>query len=267
MVDKLQLILQHAFEAPVWKMTLGDDTGRLILSTRDADAHEVSYHALDLATGELLWEGLGFEQSWWTELHYDQAGVLVFSLQEDSMNPENKTWFGIDANSHELCWQLDDFHATGLAGDYLTGWYRSTDEAGALRYFELKSGREISAKALTLPKAEESANNVLQYPLHYSEESEHFALFSKYLTRQLQVAPRGAVDYLETTEGVILSGYFATGKKLENFLLVISHEGDTLLYDTLGKNLSGLASETFMLYQGQLWYMKNKNELIGYAFG
>lgn len=264
MAVKVQQLFHLTFGAPIWSMTLSDDARLLLISIRDEHAHEVTYQALDLQRGGLLWEGLSFEESWWTSLHACHNEVLVFSAQHDQQNPDNKSYFGLQLHTQELCWQLDDFHLHEVGNRGLSGWYLQ-DEPGTLRYFDLATGEESKPKTLSLAADQQDHTKEVQFPLHYTEESGHFDTFKRYLRHSIQAEPKGAIDYLELPRVVIMSGYVAMAKKLENFLLMLSAEGETLLYDTLGKELTGLAADTFFVCQGQLLYIKNKNELIGYA--
>lgn len=264
MVDKLQQILHYAAAGQVWKMTLDETGGRLYIAVRNEEAHEVQFHAFDLNKAQLLWEGLSFENSWWTELHEVAGNVMIFSTMHDSQNPSERTWFGLDGEEHHLLWQMDDFYFEQAGAEVFCGWSRSDEEAKRC-FYRLIDGEEIGNKALPLEKNSPAENIPVSFPLHYSEESPHFATFGRYIRHFLQAEPRGAVDYLELEHRLILSGYVGVGKKLENFLLVLNKEGEQLHYDTLGTELPGIASDTFMVWDKLLIYVKHKNELHGYA--
>ena len=245
-------------------MTLEPASGLLYLTERDEAAHEVRFHAFDLDKGELLWEGLSFENSWWTELHEVIGDVMIFSTLHDSQNPEERSWFGLDSSEHHLLWQKDDFYFEQAGADAFCGWDRH-DESATRCFYDLRDGREIANKALPLEKNFVTENIPLAFPLQYSEESPHFGTFGRYIRHFLQAEPRGVVDYLELDQSLVLSGYMGVGKKLENFLLVLSREGEQLHYDTLGTDLPGIASDTFMVWKKLLIYVKHKNELRGYV--
>lgn len=69
-----------------------DKTLRVILlEMRDGDQKEVSFAALNVKTGEVLWEGLQLEENWWISMAGVSNGFLYFSeFEKDNAIPKVK---------------------------------------------------------------------------------------------------------------------------------------------------------------------------------
>jgi Domain of unknown function (DUF4905) len=57
---------EHQFEGKIWNTAFGENTA--VLEIRDEDTRQVSFSALDLQSGKILWRDFRPEKSWWLAL-------------------------------------------------------------------------------------------------------------------------------------------------------------------------------------------------------
>ncbi|MBD0403312.1 DUF4905 domain-containing protein [Flammeovirga sp. EKP202] len=72
---------KYTFEAHgiIWRVMYDHTIGVILLEMRDGDQKEVSFAALEVKTGIVLWEGLQLEENWWISMAGVKDGFLYFS--------------------------------------------------------------------------------------------------------------------------------------------------------------------------------------------
>ena len=63
---------------------------------------------------------------------------------------------------------------------------------------------------------------------------------------------------------IFISFYVAIKEGLENYLTIFDDQGQLILNEMIGTNLSGIGVGTFFIRNCYLFYVKNKIELVTY---
>jgi hypothetical protein len=105
-------------------------------------------------------------------------------------------------------------------------------------------------------------NFYLRNSSHYNTENKFLGKIAGFVFALSNKQPEGPMDYLEYKGKIIVSFYTKEGEKLVNYLLVVNEEGNILLLDQIGTEISGIGLDTFFLYKDLLIFIKNKKELV-----
>ncbi|WP_281614528.1 DUF4905 domain-containing protein [Flammeovirga sp. SubArs3] len=72
---------KYNFEAhgQVWRVMYDESISTLLVEMRDPEKKEVSFAALNLYSGDVLWEGLQMDESWWVTMAGVKDGMLYFT--------------------------------------------------------------------------------------------------------------------------------------------------------------------------------------------
>lgn len=101
-----------------------------------------------------------------------------------------------------------------------------------------------------------------QFPMHpylYEDGTDYHQTVSSFLSLELPLS----CEYLEHEENIILSYYLRSGKVFNRFLLVLK-EGKKYLKETQDVGIKGFAAGAFFVLDGNVFYVKNGNEICIY---
>ena len=222
---------------------------------------QVSFVRVD-ARGEVVWRVSPWPDRWWVHLAGVAGNFALVREYADDQSPEHQHFHVLDLAQGEVLLGVDNFSFLGAQDTTVYGYLRS-GEASQTAALNLPSG-EITV-GIVVPETWPE-NNPVDRPFLYRDEDAGFGTVSAFVKQyQDQTAVLGA-EYLETNRGVGLSFYLAEGKQaFANWLWWLSPQGDLLHQECLGRGLSGIGQDTFWKYKDHLFYIKNKQELIGYA--
>ena len=212
---------------------------------------------MDYRTGQFHWRDVVFEEPWWINLAGASGDVVLFTIYTDTHNPDAKSLLAYHLNRQNVLWWQNDFSVTSISRHSVTG-------------YALKLGlREITLDLVTGEKRvpsiidESEQNFPVMRPFHYLEGSENFNTVKSFLQHKFNLSPLAGIDYLEHDNLIFISCYIQYDG-LANFLIVVSTQGDVLLYEKTGEALKGIGMDTFFVLEGSLIFVKNKHELIRY---
>ncbi|MBB6459887.1 DUF4905 domain-containing protein [Flammeovirga kamogawensis] len=78
-MDKLQLNYSFKAHGLIWRVMYSASLKVILLEMRDGERKEVSFAALNVVSGKVLWEGLQLDDSWWVSMAGVKDGFLYFS--------------------------------------------------------------------------------------------------------------------------------------------------------------------------------------------
>lgn len=252
---KLQNHFSQVFQGDIWQQSLSGN--HLLLTIRDQEQLKVSFSLVELSTGDLLFEGLSFEEDWWISTYHFFENTIVFQVYEDSQDMDRKHYFALDIETKEIIWELDKVQATGRHGYFLQ--LKSMEAGEVLFYLDIRSGETFSNQPEIY--STETISDPGRHPLHYVEEGDYFDTMSAFGTRKLGKTLVGACDYLEYQGLIFLAFHYQDGKGLTNELVVLDPEKGILLQQTLCEGLAGLTSGAFFIVHEQLIFVEGKNTL------
>ena len=70
----MEEILNHNFKGKIWNTTFSKEY--CVLEIRDELTRQVNFSCINLLTGNILWENLKPDKSWWLSL----VGIFLFSI-------------------------------------------------------------------------------------------------------------------------------------------------------------------------------------------
>lgn len=256
MTGRPRFHFSHHFTGVIWNTVAVPESSILLLEIRDHHQKTVSFSALDYRENKFLWRDFYLEESWWVNLAAVVGDVMLFTIYLETQNPDKKGMLAYRLQDRTLCWWNNDFSLTSVGTDRVTGF---SSRFGAKEIaLDLQSGKEVPVRA-------EAAVGVpsLIRPVQYAEGTAHFETVKTFLSRNLNLLPVTALEYLEHDAQIIIS-YYTAQDGLANDLLVVGDNGDVLLHEKLGEQLKGIGLDTFFMLSGCLFFVKNREELVSY---
>ena len=240
MPKKLTPIYVFTFPAPVWK-TIVDEKGTcLFLELRDAKSQTVRFAALNLSSGELLWDDftLAISEGWPT-LHCANDQYLIFQVFTDTHNPEKKAYYAIEISTQQLIQPKTQPSIRNLID-------RQNNQKNTNRQ-----------------------NNGFLQPFFYSEDQPYFATVASFIESLGLTRPVGGCEYAEH-DNFICIAYYVPGKPakssgLANYLLILDQQGGILLHECLEASVPQIGLGIFFIAKNQLIVVQHQRQLVSYA--
>jgi len=104
--------------------------------------------------------------------------------------------------------------------------------------------------------------NTALYPFQYLDGEPDFDTVQRFLSTRFDATPRLGAEYLEQDDLVIISFYTGNPAAFINRLVIVNSTGKCLYEDEIGMNLKGIGVNTFFVASGNLFFVKNKSELV-----
>ena len=243
---------EHQFEGKIWNTAFGENTA--VLEIRDENTRKVSFSALDLLNGKILWQDLRPEKSWWLALVGVFSDYLILHKYSSQQKPEPKGLLILNVQTSEVIQKIDDWIFFNCRENMLTVYQLDGNNLPVYQEIILERVRKDSFKA-KLPR------NLS--PTHYPEDSPHFPAIFNFLYRLIGIEAQKGIDYLEIDNKIVISYYIYSNKLFQNYLLVITHDRQILLNDLIATT-EGIGIDTFTLQSDTLLYVKNENYFVGY---
>ncbi len=243
---------EHKFEGKIWNTAFCENTA--VLEIRDENTRQVSFSALDLQNGEILWRDLRPEKSWWLALVGIFGDYLILHKYSSQQKPEPKGLLILNVLTSEIIQKIDDWIFFNSKENILTVYQLDENSMPVYQEIILENISKSSLKA-------ELTQNVS--PIHYPEDSPHFSAIFSFLYRLLNIEAQKGIDYLEIDNKIVISYYIYSNKLFQNYLLVITHDRQILLNDLIATT-EGIGIDTFTLQSDTLLYVKNENYFVGY---
>lgn len=251
----MERVVLYQSGGKVWKLLIDDIQQLLLVEARDENEREVSFSAIDLATGTPLWIDYVLEEPWWLSMQYAKNGVLLISEFEDDQHPIAKALIAIDAKKGEGLWQYDGIFETANEQHVIV------KQEQVYTRIELISGHHQTVETEEIDRFSPSSSSV-QLPQHYSEGSTHFETVATFLQNRLGIAPALAIDYGESAQHIILAYYEQETPYYQHHLVIMNKSGDLLSTLALGKQLTGVGNEPFLLYEELVIFVSDKNKVM-----
>ena len=251
----MQNHFSQVFQGDIWQQSLSGD--QLLLTIRDQEQLKVSFSLLDLGSGELLFDGLSFEEEWWISPYHFFENTIVFQVYEDSQDMDRKHYFAMNVAAQEIIWELDKVQATGRQGHFIQ--LKSVEAGEVLFYLDIRSGETFSSPPENY--SDQTISDPARHPLHYVEEGDHFDTIKAFGMRKLGKTLVGACDYLDYEGLIFLAYHYRQEAGLTNELVVLDPEKGTLMQKILCEGSKGLTSGAFFIVHEQLIFVEGKNTL------
>lgn len=257
MLRRPELLFSHAFDGIIWNMLEAPEHKTMLLELRRPADKTVSFAAYDYGRNRFLWTGVKFEEPWWINLSAVAGGLVLFTVYTETNNPDQKSLVAYRLREQTIAWWRNDFSLTAVSGTALTG-------------FSYKTGmKELildgdTGQVMPVQNQLETPQNLMALrPFHYRAGDAGFDTIKAYLAGRFEGEPVHGMDYLEY-DAFILISYYVREPELANHLLVLDTEGNVVMREKAGQNLSGIGVDTFFVLEGSLFFVKNKSEFLRY---
>ncbi|MEY4541069.1 MAG: hypothetical protein RLZZ306_2826 [Bacteroidota bacterium] len=267
-------LINHNFEGKIWNTSFGEEY--CVLEIRDELTRKVSFSCVNLLTGDVLWQNLIPEKSWWLSLVKVSDEYLFLHKYSSNQKPEPEGLLVLNIQSGEVLERINDWIFFNYADNILMVYQLQNNqpvyENIFLRQSPVNTGTQSQTTAKSIiqqAKCRPSHNSTNQQSsaqislTHYPEDSPHFPTIYKFLYRLLNIDAVKAVDYLEISNKIIISYYIYRDKSFLNYLLVTNRSREILLNDLIAET-EGIGIDTFTVKSDTLLYVKNQTQFIGY---
>ena len=204
----------------------------------------------------------------WNVLPVPGKAWVIAEERNDSTR--QVSFAAIDYKNGKLLWRSSSPTET-----WWINLVRVTNEQVQLKIFENTSNPDKTYwQVLSLengaviqedPKIETEYTNEVVHPFQYRVGEGDFETIKIFLNERLNVIPILGVEYVEFADLVFISYYFGNPGTFNNTLVCFKKTGELLWQEEIGTNLKGIGVNTFLLVANQLFFVKNKTELVTFG--
>jgi hypothetical protein len=252
-----ELLFSYAFDGIIWNMLESSENKTLLLEVRRSADKTVSFAAYDYGENRFLWRDVTFEEPWWINLSAVVGGMVLFTVYTETNNPDQKSLVAYRLQEQSIAWWRNDFSLTAVSGSAVTGFSYKTGMK------ELTLDGNTGQAMEPEKRVEASQNLTVLRPFHYKAGEAGFETIRTYMAGRFGGEPVLGVDYLEYGDLILIS-YYVREPELANHLIVLDTEGNVMMQEKAGQNLSGIGVDTFFVLEGSLIFVKNKSEFLRY---
>ncbi|MBC5992388.1 DUF4905 domain-containing protein [Pontibacter cellulosilyticus] len=254
----------------MWRIRIDTSTPKLALEVRDSDLLLAHFCTLDLAEFRLNKLAVNPSKAWWQGLEDAQHNLVFLHGYGDRKTGQHKGVTALAAEGGEVQWQLDEMAFYGLASDGMLV-YRADAPDQPLTLVNPKTGNTLrdgisqqTAASLVADFSQTRYTN-WEYPVMYKDGEPYFEEVCNFIADQSGEKPVVALEYAELSNNIVIS-YYEEGAvgNLDNFVVVYDLQGNLHLKVKLGSGLSGIGSDTFFIFNLQLYLLRDKHILQVY---
>ncbi|MEJ7644098.1 MAG: DUF4905 domain-containing protein [Chryseolinea sp.] len=228
----------------------------LLIECRNMAKKKVSFSALNALTGTFFWKDVVFDEPWWISLNAAAGGMALFTVYVGTDNPDKKGIFAYDVFEKKITWWNNDFSLIAVNDEFVKGVASKYGHREVM--LALPSGLPVpdTTSFVLMP-------DPVVRPSQYAEGHEHFNTLKNFLATKFNLPVVAALEYIEHESAIFISLYVAE-PELTNYLMILSSAGIVLREEKLDEHLKGIGLDTFFLYAGCVFFVKNKRELFSY---
>jgi hypothetical protein len=253
----MEEIINDNFKGKIWNTTFGSNY--CVLEIRDESLRQVSFACINLFDGNILWENLRPEKSWWLSLVGIFDEYLILHKYASNQKPEPEGLLILNVKSGEMVKRIDNWIFFNFYENILTIYQLQNNEP----IYEMIDLSTLNLKKIATTADYSNHLTSEPSPTHYPEDSSHFPTIYKFLYRLLNIDAVKAVDYLEISNKIIISYYIYRDKSFQNYLLVTNRAREILLNELIAET-EGIGIDTFTVKSDTLLYVKNQTQFVGY---
>jgi Domain of unknown function (DUF4905) len=253
MLQKVNLMI----DSVIWNLSFNKFSEKKIgvIEVRDESKREASFKAFDLHTGVIIQKKIILPERWWISMIGVFKDILLINRYPSDNQPIPEEIIAIDVITGKILWQKEKVQILGVRKNGIV----CQQENETFSLLDFLTG-ELSEEEDILEE-----KDLLQSfsPILYSENDEYFSTIFRFLHRLLSVDAQKNIEYLEIDNKIVISYYIYHEDLLQNWILVTNRQREILLNDVMNES-EGVGIDTFSVESQTLFYLKNKNQLIGY---
>ena len=256
MTRSIDFNFSYVFDGIVWNTLVSSENGVLLLEVRNSEKKQAAFSALDFNTGKFLWRDVIFDEPWWINLGATANSIVLFTLYLETNNPDKKGVFAYHLFDRKIVWWNNDFSLISVSNRQVKGV--ASKYGTRTISLDLETGKEVS----NLEEGSKSTAEIIR-PHQYLADNEYFSIVKTFLNRKFNLMPVIALEYLEH-DSIIFISFYTQEDELANYLLILSASGEVLMNEKLDEHLKGIGLDTFFVFSGCVFFVKNKVELVSY---
>ena len=245
----LQPHISYQFKSAAWRLDIDTNRNIVFAEIRDPADKKVSFAAININTGQVLFDGLETEERWLTGIETAYNGVLLLHGYQSESSPTHKGLIAIEGETGKTLWNnyTITFDHLSINGPVV---YDSRLQPPKLFVIDSKTGAMLRSYE---PSIDVEIDNHIALPDDLAHEF--------WASLPLENEPFGnAVHYLDHNSFRIVSLHtFAEGTLQQH--LYIFKGGEIVYQDLLNTGIQKLQPESFLLYKEYLIYLKNQSQL------
>lgn len=260
---KKKKITSFSFKGIVWKTLIDEINSILVCELRDEETRTVGFQAIDLAKKKILWDHMPLQEDWWIGLDEVFNSKLILHGFKDLQNPEHKGIIVCNVHSGKILWQNDSITFEGIHQNTIIGYLNNEGEKSFVKV-DIENGQVEPIALNSSGVSFKSRETAILNCHHILASQELFTKISQFIKDLIKIEPVVAIDYLEKDNYIIISYYIVENKTLSNYILILDENGEEKVHQNLGKNLKGIASDTFFVFKNMVIFVLEKKELVVY---
>lgn len=246
---KLKQAFAEKFSGLIWQMQIQEETGSLAIESRNIDTKKVLFSVLNYETGKIFFKEKAFAEPMNANLAYLSEGTLLLKLNEHVESPESSGLISIELKSAKILWEKYN-----VSIQQVTNY--------GIQIFDTKISprrftwiNHLNTSTLSEPSQISLNSNSIIFPEINNEYS--FPNFIEHGSIEGGVADLN-IDGLR-----IICFHEKIESKLQQKLLI--YQNNKILHeDILISNIQKLQPESFFILKKQLFYIRNKDEIVSY---
>jgi hypothetical protein len=106
--QKVKVKWEYHAIGQIWRILISQNQ-LIVGEDRDINSKQVSFFCVNSDSGEVLWEGKKFNESWWIELGVVQRNVILLHEFTSPDMPEHKRLIALEALTGKQLWENSDY--------------------------------------------------------------------------------------------------------------------------------------------------------------
>jgi hypothetical protein len=246
---KLKQVFVEKFNGLIWRIQIHEENDYLAIESRNIDTKKVLFSVLNFKTGKIFFKESAFAEPMNANLAYLSKDTLLLKLNEHVESPESSGLICIELESDKILWEKYNV-AIQQATEY--GIQIFDTKISPRRYNWIN---HLNASILPEPSQINLNSNSLIFPEINNEYS-----FPNFIEHGLI---EGGVADLNIDGLRIICFHEKIEGKLQQKLLI--YQNNKILHeDILISNIQKLQPESFFVLKKQLFYIRNKDEIVSY---
>jgi hypothetical protein len=246
---KLKQAFDEKFSGLIWRMQIQEETGSIAIESRNIDTKKVLFSVLNYETGKIFFKEKAFAEPMNANLAYLSEDTLLLKLNEHMESPESSGLISIELKSAKILWEKYN-----VSIQQVTNY--------GIQIFDTKISprrfswiNHLNTSTLSEPSQISLNSNSIIFPEINNEYSfpnfiEHGSIEGG--VADLNIDGLRIICFHEKIEG-----------KLQQKLLI--YQNNKILHeDILISNIQKLQPESFFMIEKQLFYIRNKDEIVSY---
>lgn len=255
----MEIYFKQSFETILWRILPSQSalSDEWIIETRNPDNKTVHHTLIDLAIPSTVWHTTLSEIEWSTQLAGFSKELLLFHSYRYPDLPQADDLIGITTQTGKIVWTLPNHTLLRLEGEHLLlTLYRGATGLQE-KWFDLSSGHPI---AIENPVVTTTSVPSYTAPIRYLPDNIYFTTINTFIKELLSIPDAEVIDYLETTDFLVLSYYLYQENEYQQWLLVLDKDSSILYHQSTGNQLTGIGSDTILFKNNKLVFLTNNNE-------